>query len=36
VVVILFIPIVIVYQTWTYLLFKDKLSKDDLSYEEAY
>jgi cytochrome d ubiquinol oxidase subunit II len=36
VVVILFIPIVIVYQTWTYLLFKDKVTKDDLSYEEAY
>jgi cytochrome d ubiquinol oxidase subunit II len=36
VVVILFIPIVIAYQTWTYLLFKDRLSKDDLSFEEAY
>jgi cytochrome d ubiquinol oxidase subunit II len=36
VVVILFIPIVIVYQTWTYLLFKDRVTKDDLLYEEAY
>jgi cytochrome d ubiquinol oxidase subunit II len=36
VVVILFIPIVIVYQTWTYLLFKDKVTKEDLLLEEAY
>jgi cytochrome d ubiquinol oxidase subunit II len=36
VVVILFIPIVIVYQTWTYLMFKDKVGKEDLSLEEAY
>ena len=36
VVVILFIPIVIVYQTWTYLLFKNKITKEDLSLEEAY
>jgi cytochrome d ubiquinol oxidase subunit II len=36
VVVILFIPLVIVYQTWTYLTFKDKLTEDDLLYDEAY
>jgi cytochrome d ubiquinol oxidase subunit II len=36
VVVILFIPIVIVYQTWTYLIFKDKVTEEDLSFEEAY
>ena len=36
VVVILFIPLVIVYQTWTYLMFKDKLTKNDLAYDEAY
>jgi len=36
VVVILFIPIVIVYQTWTYLMFKDKVDKKDLQFDEAY
>ncbi len=36
VVVIIFVPIVIVYQSWSYNLFKGKVSEQDLSYEEAY
>ena len=36
VVVILFIPVVIVYQIWTYIIFKGKLTSEDLSLEEAY
>lgn len=36
IVVILFIPVVIGYQVWTYGLFKDKVTEEDLSYEEAY
>lgn len=36
VVVIIFIPLVIAYQAWTYNLFKGKITKEDLSYEEAY
>ncbi len=32
VVVILIIPVVIAYQTWTYLLFKGKVTEDDLYY----
>ncbi|MFC1515886.1 cytochrome d ubiquinol oxidase subunit II [Thermodesulfobacteriota bacterium] len=36
VVVILFLPIVIGYQIWAYNLFKDKVTKEDLAYEEAY
>jgi cytochrome d ubiquinol oxidase subunit II len=36
VVVILFIPVVIVYQIWTYTVFKGKLTSEDLSLEEAY
>jgi cytochrome d ubiquinol oxidase subunit II len=35
-VVLLFIPVVIVYQIWTYNLFKDKVTQQDLDLEEAY
>ncbi len=36
IVVILFIPVVIGYQVWTYNLFKGKVTEADLSYDEAY
>jgi cytochrome d ubiquinol oxidase subunit II len=36
IVVIMFIPIVIGYQIWAYNLFKGKVTKEDLAYEEAY
>ncbi|MGB5156546.1 cytochrome d ubiquinol oxidase subunit II [Desulfobacterium sp. N47] len=36
IVVIIFIPVVIAYQAWTYNLFKGKITEKDLSYEEAY
>ena len=36
IVVILFIPVVIGYQIWAYNLFKGKVTKEDLAYEEAY
>jgi cytochrome d ubiquinol oxidase subunit II len=36
IVVIIFIPIVIGYQIWAYNLFKGKVTKEDLTYEEAY
>jgi len=36
VVVIIFIPIVIIYQVWTYHLFKGKVTDEDLKYDEAY
>jgi len=36
IVVIIFLPIVIGYQIWTYNLFKGKVTKEDLAYEEAY
>ncbi len=35
IVVLLFIPIVLIYQIWAYNLFKGKLKKEDLAYEEA-
>ena len=35
VVALTFVPIVIAYQTWVYVLFKDKVTKEDLA-EEAY
>jgi len=35
-VVIIFVPIVIAYQTWAYNLFKDKVTKEDLLYDESY
>jgi cytochrome d ubiquinol oxidase subunit II len=36
IVVIIFIPIVIGYQIWAYSLFKGKLTKEDLAYDEAF
>jgi len=36
IVVILFIPVVIGYQIWTYTLFKDKITGQDLETDEAY
>ena len=36
IVVILFIPIVLCYQIWTYAVFSKKLTEEDLSLEEAY
>ncbi|ACL04051.1 Cytochrome bd quinol oxidase subunit II [Desulfatibacillum aliphaticivorans] len=36
VVVVIFIPIVLAYQTWAYKLFSDKVTEEDLSHEEAY
>lgn len=36
VVVIIFVPAIIGYQIWVYNLFKGKVTKDDLAYEEAY
>jgi cytochrome bd ubiquinol oxidase subunit II len=36
IVVMFFIPIVIGYQIWAYNLFKGKVTKEDLAYEEAY
>jgi cytochrome d ubiquinol oxidase subunit II len=36
IVVIFFIPVVIGYQIWAYTLFKGKVTKEDLAYEEAY
>jgi cytochrome d ubiquinol oxidase subunit II len=35
-VVIIFIPIIIAYQSWAYYLFKDKVTEEDLAYEESY
>ncbi len=31
-----FVPIVIAYQIWAYNLFKDKVTREDLAYDEAY
>ena len=36
IVVIIFLPVVIGYQIWAYNLFKGKVTKEDLAYEEAY
>jgi cytochrome bd ubiquinol oxidase subunit II len=36
VVVIIFIPAVIAYQAWAYYLFREKVTKEDLAYEESY
>lgn len=36
IVVLLFIPVVIVYQIWTYNMFKGKVTEEDLDLEEAY
>ncbi len=35
-VVVLFLPIVLAYQIWTYNLFKGKVTLEDLAEEEAY
>ncbi len=35
-VALIFVPIVLAYQIWAYFLFKRKITKDDLNYEEAY
>ncbi|MCA1959427.1 MAG: cytochrome d ubiquinol oxidase subunit II, partial [Desulfomonile sp.] len=35
-VALVFVPIVIVYQTWCYHLFKDKVTDEDLGTEQAY
>lgn len=36
VVVLMFIPVVIAYQIWAYIMFSDQLSVEDLAEEEAY
>ena len=33
VVALIFVPIVIAYQTWVFVLFKDKVTKEDLAHE---
>lgn len=33
---LIFVPIVLIYQFWAYNLFKGKVTKEDLAYEEAY
>lgn len=35
-VVLVFVPIVIAYQVWAYMVFSHKINEDDLAYEEAY
>ncbi len=35
-VALIFVPIVIAYQAWTYRLFHPKVTQEDLAYEEAY
>jgi len=35
-VVLLFVPVVLIYQIWTYGLFKGKVTQEDLDLEEAY
>ena len=36
VVALIFVPIVLIYQAWTYNLLKGKITKEDLAYEESY
>jgi cytochrome d ubiquinol oxidase subunit II len=36
IVVLIFVPIVLIYQIWTYNLFKGKVTEEELAYEEAY
>ncbi len=36
VVVVIFVPIVLAYQTWAYNLFRDKVTPSDLTYDDAY
>ena len=33
---LIFVPIVLAYQFWAYKLFKGKITREDLAYEEAY
>ena len=35
-VVLVFVPIIIIYQAWVYNFFKDKVRKKDLMYGEQY
>jgi cytochrome bd ubiquinol oxidase subunit II len=35
-VALIFVPIVIIYQTWVYRLFREKLREDDVQHDEAY
>lgn len=35
-VALIFVPIVLAYQIWTYVLFKGKITEEDLTHEEAY
>ena len=35
-VALVFVPIVILYQTWVYILFKGKVGEEDLAHEEGY
>ncbi len=35
-VVVLFIPVVLAYQIWAYMLFSNKITQEELDYEEAY
>ena len=36
IVALIFVPIVLIYQIWTYVLFKGKITEEDLTYEDAY
>jgi cytochrome d ubiquinol oxidase subunit II len=36
IVALIFVPVVLAYQIWTYVLFKGKITKEDLNYEESY
>ena len=36
VVALIFVPVVIAYQTWVYVLFRGKVTAEELAYEEAY
>ena len=36
IVALIFVPIVLAYQIWTYMMFQGKVTKEDLAYEEAY
>lgn len=36
IVVLLFVPVVLAYQTWAYMLFSGKVTDDDLAHEETY
>ena len=36
IVVVLFIPVVLAYQVWSYKLFSGRITDDDLAQEETY